>query len=115
MFRAATTTHAYPPEADASTEETADADGAETSSSSDDQQHESTDADVTAEEATQTRASDAALDAKDTRAAREAERHDVQSGPSSPPPGINPMALRQPPVPDDEADGNIHIRFKHPE
>jgi hypothetical protein len=36
------------------------------------------------------------------------------AGPASP--GINPMqGFRQPPIPDDSADGTIHIRFKHPE
>jgi type IV secretion system protein TrbL len=109
-------TYAYPPERDAPGEDVTDADGIEPSSSAEsEQERESTDRDVTAEEVTQTRASDAALDAEDTLAARQAERHDVQTGTSSPPPAINPMALRQPPVPDDEADGSIEIRFKHPE
>jgi len=41
----------------------------------------------------------------------------VQSGAgASAVPGINAaQAIRQPPIPDDSADGNVEIRFKHPE
>jgi hypothetical protein len=39
----------------------------------------------------------------------------VSSDPTGTPRGINPMLFRQPPVPDDSADGNVEIRFKHPE
>jgi type IV secretion system protein TrbL len=78
---------------------------------------DSTEADVTAETAAETRASDAAVTAEDERAARQAEQRDVRSGATgSAASGINPaQALRQPPIPDDSADGNIEIRFKHPE
>lgn len=76
---------------------------------------ESTEADVTAEDAAETRASDAAVAAEDARAAQQAEQRDVQSGAINPP-GINPaQAFRQPPIPDDSADGGVQIRFKHPE
>ena len=79
---------------------------------------DTTEAEVTAEEADQTRASDAALAAEDERLARQAEQRDVQGssgGRSSSAPRVDPTrALRQPP-PDDSADGSIHIRFKHPE
>ncbi|MHB8432285.1 MAG: P-type conjugative transfer protein TrbL [Candidatus Tyrphobacter sp.] len=82
---------------------------------------DSTDADVTAEDVAQTRVTDAEIAAEDARAAQEAEQRDVQSGAaqSATPgttPGINPLqALRQPPIPDDSADGSVEIRFKHPE
>lgn len=78
---------------------------------------DSTDADVTAEDVAQTRMTDAQIAAEDARAAQAAEQRDVQSGTASPAtPGINPLqALRQPPIPDDSADGNVEIRFKHPE
>jgi len=76
---------------------------------------DSTEAEVTADDAAETRASDAAVTAEDARAAQQAEQHDVQSGTINPP-GINPaQALRQPPIPDDPADGSVAIRFKHPE
>ena len=75
-------------------------------------------AEVTAEEAAHTRASDAALAAEDQRLARQAEVRDVQgssAGPASAPQRVDPTrALRQP-IADDSADGSIHIRFKHPE
>jgi type IV secretion system protein TrbL len=75
-----------------------------------------TEAEITAEEVAETRASDAAVAADDARATSQAEHRDVRGASAgSPPPGINPMAFRQPPVPDDSADGNIEIRFKHPE
>ncbi len=73
-----------------------------------------TEAEIEAEEVAETRASDAAVAADDARATSQAEHRDVRSA-SSPPRSINPMAFRQPPVPDDSADGNIEIRFKHPE
>lgn len=77
---------------------------------------DSTEAEIAAEEGAETRASDAAVAADDARATSQAEQRDVRSASaSSPPRGINPMAFRQPPVPDDSADGNIEIRFKHPE
>jgi type IV secretion system protein TrbL len=89
----------------------------ESSSESTLRPRDSTEADVTAEETDTTRASDAEVAAEDNRLAREAERRDVQSGVSgSTPSGLNPMqGFRQLPVPDDSADGNIQIRFKHPE
>jgi hypothetical protein len=72
-------------------------------------------ADVTAEEVAATRASDAEVAAENDRLARQAERADVQTA-SPAPPAINPMqGFRPPPIPDDSADGTIHIRFKHPE
>jgi hypothetical protein len=80
---------------------------------------DTTEAEVTAEEAAQTRASDAALADEDERVARQAEQRDVQGssgGAASSAPRVDPArALRQPPVADDSADGSIHIRFKHPE
>ncbi len=75
---------------------------------------DATEAEIEAEENAETRASDAAVAADDARATAQAEQHDVGTGGSSSA-GINPMAFRQPPVPDDSADGNIEIRFKHPE
>jgi type IV secretion system protein TrbL len=81
-------------------------------------QPDTTEAEVTAEEADQTRANDAALAAEDERFARQAEQRDVRgssAGAASSAPHVDPTrALRQPP-PDDSADGSIHIRFKHPE
>jgi type IV secretion system protein TrbL len=75
-----------------------------------------TEAAIEAEEVAETRATDAAVAADDARATSQAEQRDVRSASAgSPPLGINPMAFRQPPVPDDSADGNIEIRFKHPE
>jgi type IV secretion system protein TrbL len=75
-----------------------------------------TEAEISAEQVTETRVSDAAVTADDARATSQAEQLDVRSASaSSPPRGINPMPFRQPPVPDDSADGNIEIRFKHPE
>lgn len=74
--------------------------------------------DVTAEDAAQTRSSDAALTAENENMARQAERHDVQgpaAGSNVSQSPINPAVLRQPPVPDDSDDSSIHIRFKHPE
>lgn len=82
---------------------------------------DSTDADVTAEDVAQTRVTDAEIAAEDAHTAQEAEQRDVQSGPAQPAtagttPGINPLqAFRQPPIPDDSADGSVEIRFKHPE
>jgi type IV secretion system protein TrbL len=79
---------------------------------------DTTEAEVTAEEVAQTRASDAALAAEDERIARQAEQRDVRGSSSAAPsaPRVDPTrALRQPPIPDDSADGSIHIRFKHPE
>jgi type IV secretion system protein TrbL len=79
---------------------------------------DTTEAEVTADDAAQTRASDAALAAEDERFARQAEQRDVKGpsgGRSSSAPRVDrTRALRQPP-PDDSADGSIHIRFKHPE
>ncbi len=78
--------------------------------------HDPTEAEIEAEEVAETRASDATVAADDARAASQAEQRDVRStSAGSAPHGINPMAFRQPPVPDDSADGNIEIRFKHPE
>jgi len=76
---------------------------------------DSTEAEVTEEEVAATRASDAAVAADDAREVTQAEERDVRSDPTGAPRGINPMLLRQPPVPDDSADGTIEIRFKHPE
>jgi type IV secretion system protein TrbL len=87
------------------------ADAAGTVGESDD----STESDVTEEEVAATRASDAAVAADDAREVTQAEESDVRSDPSGTPRGINPMLFRQPPVPDDSADGNVEIRFKHPE
>ena len=87
------------------------ADAADTVSESDD----STESEVTEEEVTATRASDAAVAADNAREVTQAEESDVRSDPTSAPRGINPMLFRQPPVPDDSADGTIEIRFKHPE
>jgi hypothetical protein len=53
--------------------------------------------------------------ADDAREVTQAEESDVRSDPTGTPRGINPMLFRQPPVPDDSADGNVEIRFKHPE
>ena len=87
------------------------ADAADAVSESDD----STESEVTEEEVAATRASDAAVAADDAREVTQAEESDVRSDPTGAPRGINPMLLRQPPVPDDSADGTIEIRFKHPE
>ena len=76
---------------------------------------DSTESEVTEEEVAATRASDATVAADDAREATQAEESDVHSDPSAAPRGINPMLFRQPPVPDDSADGNVEIRFKHPE
>lgn len=78
---------------------------------------DSTEADVTAEDAAETRVTDAAVAAEDERMASQAEQRDVQSAAgASGVPGINAaQAIRQPPIPDDSADGNVEIRFKHPE
>lgn len=73
-----------------------------------------TEAEIEAEEVAETRASDATVAADDARAASQAEQRDVHTSGSSPT-GVNPMLFRQPPVPDDSAEGNIEIRFKHPE
>lgn len=90
---------------------------AESSASASGEPAGSTDADVTAEDVAQTRVTDAEIAAEDARAAQDAEQRDVQSGTASPAtPGISPLqSLRQPPIPDDSADGNVEIRFKHPE
>ncbi len=95
----------------------ADARRGDSPSSAAHQAIDSTEADVAAEDVAETHASDAALAAEDERAARQAEQRDVQSGTTGPTtPGIHPaQALRQPPVPDDSADGSVEIRFKHPE
>jgi hypothetical protein len=74
-----------------------------------------TEAEIEAEEVAETRASDARVAAEDARATSQAEQRDIRTNSGSSPTGIDPMALRQPPVPDDSADGNIEIRFKHPE
>jgi type IV secretion system protein TrbL len=87
------------------------ADAADAVSESDD----STESEVTEEEVATTRASDAAVAADDARDVTQAEESDVRGDPSGAPRGINPMLFRQPPVPDDSADGNVEIRFKHPE
>lgn len=75
----------------------------------------STESEVTEEEVTATRASDAAVAAADAREVTQAEESDAGTNPTGAPRGINPMLFRQPPVPDDSADGNVEIRFKHPE
>jgi type IV secretion system protein TrbL len=95
----------------ATTERNEIADAADTASESDD----ATGSAITEEEAAETRASDAAVAADDAREATQAEESDAPSDPTGAPRGINPMLLRQPPVPDDSADGTIEIRFKHPE
>ena len=87
------------------------ADAADAVSESDD----STEAEGTEEELAATRASDAAVAGDDAREVTQAEESDVSSDPTGTPRGINPMLFRQPPVPDDSADGNVEIRFKHPE
>jgi type IV secretion system protein TrbL len=87
------------------------ADAADAVSDSDD----STESEVTEEEVTATRASDAAVAADDAREVTQAEESDVRSDPTGAPRGVNPMLFRQPPAPDDSADGTIEIRFKHPE
>jgi type IV secretion system protein TrbL len=77
---------------------------------------DASEAEIEAEEVAETRARDAAVAADDARATSQAEQRDVRGSiAGSPTRGINPMAFRQPPVPDDSADGNIEIRFKHPE
>ena len=75
----------------------------------------SAESEVTDQEVAATRASDAAVAADDAREVTQAEESDVSNDPTGTPRGINPMLLRQPPVPDDSADGNVEIRFKHPE
>jgi len=87
------------------------ADAADTVGESDD----STESAVTEEEVAATRASNAAVAADDAREVTQAEESDLRSDPTGAPRGLNPMLLRQPPVPDDSADGTIEIRFKHPE
>ncbi len=87
------------------------ADAADAVSESDD----SAESEVTEEEVAATRASDAAVAADDAREVSQAEETDVRSDPTGAPRGMNPMLFRQPPVPDDSADGNVEIRFKHPE
>jgi type IV secretion system protein TrbL len=77
--------------------------------------NDSAESEVTEEEVAATRASDAAVAADDAREVAQAEESDVRSDPSGAQRGINPMLFRQPPVPDDSADGNVEIRFKHPE
>jgi len=111
---------------DPSVDSTSDASRQSLHAQDDDERHDvssggepdTTEAEVTAENADQTRASDAALAVEDERFARQAEQRDVQpsSGTAaSSAPRIDPTrALRQPP-PDDSADGSIHIRFRHPE
>jgi type IV secretion system protein TrbL len=80
------------------------------------EQRDPTEAEIAAEEVAETRASDAAVATDDARATSQAEQHDVgNASTGSSPLGINPAKFRQPPVPDDSADGNIEIRFKHPE
>jgi type IV secretion system protein TrbL len=76
---------------------------------------DSTESEVTEEEVAATRESDTAVAADDAREVTQAEESDVRSDPTGTPRGINPMLFRQPPVPDDSADGNVEIRFKHPE
>jgi type IV secretion system protein TrbL len=76
---------------------------------------DSTESEVTEKEVAATRASDAAVAADDAREVTQAEESDVGSDPSGAARGVNPMLFRQPPVPDDSADGNVEIRFKHPE
>ncbi len=75
----------------------------------------SAESEVTDQEVAATRASDAAVAADDARDVTQAEESDVRGDPTGAPRGINPMLFRQPPVPDDSADGNVEIRFKHPE
>jgi type IV secretion system protein TrbL len=87
------------------------ADAADAVGKSDD----STESEVTEAEVAATRASDAAVAADDAREVTQAEESGVRSDPTGRPRGINPMLFRQPPVPDDSADGNVEIRFKHPE
>jgi hypothetical protein len=87
------------------------ADAADAVSETDD----SAESEVTDQEVAATRASDAAVAADDAREVTQAEESDVSSDPTGTPRGINPMLFRQPPVPDDSADGNVEIRFKHPE
>ncbi len=99
-------------EAEAADEsDSASSDAASSSSEPRDQ----TEAEIEAEEVAETRASDAGVAADDARATSQAEQRDIRTSTGSSRAGINPMALRQPPVPDDSADGNIEIRFKHPE
>lgn len=87
------------------------ADAADAVSETDD----SAESEVTDQKVAATRASDAAVAADDAREVTQAEESDVRSDPTGAPRGINPMLFRQPPVPDDSADGNVEIRFKHPE
>jgi P-type conjugative transfer protein TrbL len=87
------------------------ADAADAVSESDD----SAEPEVTEEEVAATRASDAAVAADDAREVTQAEESDVRTDPTGAPRGINPILFRQPPVPDDSADGNVEIRFKHPD
>ncbi|MGB6518900.1 MAG: type IV secretion system protein, partial [Candidatus Cybelea sp.] len=87
------------------------ADAADAVSETDD----SAESEVTDQEVAATRASDAAVAADDAREVTQAEESDARSDPTGTPRGINPMLFRQPPVPDDSADGNVEIRFKHPE
>jgi hypothetical protein len=87
------------------------ADAADAVSETDD----SAESEVTDQEVVATRASDAAVAADDAREVTQAEESDVNSDPTGTPRGINPMLFRRPPVPDDSADGNVEIRFKHPE
>ena len=91
--------------------DTAATDAADAVSESDD----SAESEVTEEEVAATRARDAAVAADDAREVTQAEESDVRSDPTGASRGINPMLFRQPPVPDDSADGTIEIRFKHPE
>jgi type IV secretion system protein TrbL len=91
--------------------DTAATDAANVVSESDD----STESEITKEEVAATRAGDAAVVADDAREVTQAEESDVRRDPTNAPRGINPMLFRQPPVPDDSADGNVEIRFKHPE
>jgi type IV secretion system protein TrbL len=105
-------------EADASAAEVEAADESDSASSdtgSPSEPRDPTEAEIETAESTETRASDAAVAADDARAASQAEQRDIRTSGGSSPTGINPMAFRQPPVPDDSADGNIEIRFKHPE
>jgi type IV secretion system protein TrbL len=74
-----------------------------------------TESEIEAEEVAETRASDEATAADDARATSQAEQRDVRTSSGASPTGINPMAFRQPPIPDDSANGNIEIRFKHPD
>jgi len=108
---------AYPRDSDTSASSAASerddeiADAGDAVSETDD----SAESEVTHQEVAATRASDAAVAAHDAREVTQAEESDVRSDPSGAPRGINPMLFRQPPVPDDSADGNVEIRFKHPE